>query len=364
QNLVIIYRGFIMKCSNCQTTKLSKEFPLDTITEKCTHVPTWCLKCLIFHLQKGNTHNEIKCPECPVQLTQSEINGFKIAWEKAPFKIDIGSLFKNSRANNTNNNSSLNDPATQKGEFFVVLLSGDKYSLKLEDIQTVKILKAELTKKIKVDGSKQKLLHKGVELQVRQQNGQGENKLSTYGIRAGDHIQLIVTMYAISRDETISNLSFDLYWGYPLRGKDYLDGTCLIYTGRDFWKKYDYKERYDTVHPYIRHSGDVMDDPNRRGHHRITIKLDKLPDVVNKLYFVLSAWKCPHIGDFIAPSFKLYDEDSSDKKQLCNYTIQTAANSQAVIMCAVIKKDDGSWDVVEVGRVSNGNARDYIIKVK
>ncbi|CAG8631674.1 19917_t:CDS:2, partial [Racocetra fulgida] len=99
------------------------------------------------------------------QLSQSEINGFKIAWEKAPFKIDIESLFKNSRAKNTDNNNLLNDPATQKGEFFVVLLSGDKYSLKLEEIQSVRALKAELTKRIKVDGSKQKLLHKGVELQ-------------------------------------------------------------------------------------------------------------------------------------------------------------------------------------------------------
>lgn len=124
-------------------------------------------QCLIFHLQKGNTPNETRCPECPAQLSQSEINGFKIAWEKAPFKIDIDSLFKNSRANNTDNsNNLLNDPATQKGEFFVVLLSGDKYSLKLEEVQTVRALKAELTKRIKVDGSKQKLLHKGVELQV------------------------------------------------------------------------------------------------------------------------------------------------------------------------------------------------------
>ena len=57
------------------------------------------------------------------------------------------------------------------------------------------------------------------------------NTLQDYNIGPGSHIQLIVVLYSITRAESIKNLTFDLFWGYPASGKDYLDGSCLVYKG-------------------------------------------------------------------------------------------------------------------------------------
>lgn len=58
------------------------------------------------------------------------------------------------------------------------------------------------------------------------------NTLQDLNIGPGSHIQLIVVLYNITRAESIKNLTFDLFWGYPANGtQDYLDGTCLLYVG-------------------------------------------------------------------------------------------------------------------------------------
>lgn len=44
---------------------------------------------------------------------------------------------------------------------------------------------------------------------------------------------------------------------------------------------------------------------------------------------------------------------------MCNYTIQQAANSQAVILCCVSRAGEGMWQVIQVGKFSAGNANDY-----
>jgi hypothetical protein len=56
------------------------------------------------------------------------------------------------------------------------------------------------------------------------------NTLQDYNIGPGSHIQLIVVLYNITRAESIKDLTFDLFWGYPT-SVDYLDGTCLLYKG-------------------------------------------------------------------------------------------------------------------------------------
>ncbi|CAG8755569.1 27719_t:CDS:2, partial [Gigaspora margarita] len=61
---------------------------------------------------------------------------------------------------------------------------------------------------------------------------------------------------------------------------------------------------------------------------------------------------------FRKPSFKLYDE-TKPHKQLCKYNLHEAGNSQAVIMCLINRSHNGNWNVIEVGKLSNGNAKDY-----
>ena len=96
-----------------------------------------------------------------------------------------------------------------------------------------------------------------------------------------------------------------------------------------------------------------------KGHHRITANLASLPQNVTKLYFILSSWNSPNIGHFPNPSFKMFDPSKPDV-QLCSYTIQSAASSQAVIMCVAAKNPyDGNWNVFEIGKLSAGNAKNY-----
>ncbi|RIB18383.1 hypothetical protein C2G38_2085824 [Gigaspora rosea] len=344
-----------MKCTECGFDKLSREFPSDIISKRCNHIPTWCLKCLLNHLLNNNANDkhELSCPQCNATLTQNELSSLKLTWEKVQILVEVPSVnvFKNDKV-----------ISEEKGEFYVALLNGQKYTIRLEQVKTVRELKQVLTQMTGIESRKQKLIFDGVELKVLKntkfQFG-GDMKLIEYGIREGSLVQLIVVLYSITKEVSISNLSFDLHWGFPLSGVDYLDGTCLIYAGNVLWKKYDYSSPFDPNIPYIKHSGDIINMAAERGRHIITIQLDQLPMEITKLYFILSAWGCPNIGHFRNPSFLLYDEDSPKKDQLCDYSIQTAATSQAVIMCYVARSMDDCWEVIPVGKLSNGNALNY-----
>ncbi|RHZ47753.1 hypothetical protein Glove_568g14 [Diversispora epigaea] len=338
-----------MKCTQCKQEKLSKEFPPSTITERCQHISSNCLRCLITQLKDQNKTLR-KCPECPAILTPQEFKALELAWDKAPFKIDVNSIGKIQPIIPDNGN-------TTTGEFHVVMLNGQKTTLLLEENKTIIALRSNIFKKLQVNQAKQKLIYNGEELQDTVERRPGT--LADYKIGPGCHIQLIVVLYNITRAEALKSLVFDLHWGYPANGsQDYLDGSCLLYAGDTFWRKYDYASVYYPSFPHMKHSGDMMDNAKKEGHQRITAKLDQLPQEVTQLYFVLSSWKSPTIGHFKTPSFKLYDEAQPDK-ELCTYTIQQAANSQAVILCCVSRAGEGMWQVIQVGKFSAGNANDY-----
>ncbi|CAG8500534.1 hypothetical protein RhiirA5_349930 [Rhizophagus irregularis] len=344
-----------MKCSQCKGDKLSKEFPPTTVTERCNHIPSYCLRCLVKNLDLTNTNNQKsrKCPECPEKITAEELKLLTLAWDKAPFKIDVDSIGKVKLTQNTNAAD-----GNIKGEIYVVLLNGQKCTFQYNQIKNIPVLRQEIRKKLNVDEGKQKLIFNGAELQDRKAGGV-PNTLQDLNIGPGSHIQLIVVLYNITRAESIKNLTFDLFWGYPANGtQDYLDGTCLLYVGEVFFRKYDYASVFYPSFPHMKHSGDLMDNANKRGHQRITAKLDQLPAEVTQLYFVLSSFKSPTIGHFKTPSFKLIDETQPDKP-LCSYQLEQAAESQAVIMCCVSRVGQGMWQVIQIGKLSRGNAEDY-----
>ncbi|KAF0377382.1 tellurium resistance protein terz-like [Gigaspora margarita] len=344
-----------MKCSKCSHDKLSREFPSDTISQKCYHVSTYCLKCIVTHLKSQPVGT---CPECSVSLSQKEIRDLNDSWEKAPFRIDIENISHiTSSSSNESNEVNVNTGAAT-GNFYVVLLNGEKLTFQLENIKTVYSLREAIKGKTNVEISKQKLIHKGKELN-NFNTGRVHKYLSEYGIVADSHIQLIVLLFSISKELSITNLTFDLYWGYPGGGCDYLDGTCMLYAKNVHWRSFDYQSTNYLDVPNMAHSGDIMDHVNRRGHHRITANLSVLPPNITKLYFILSAWNSPNIGHFPNPSFKMYDT-TTPHINLCNYTIKKANQSQAVIMCCVGKNTvDNTWAVYEVGKLTNGNAKDY-----
>ncbi|GBB96373.1 hypothetical protein RclHR1_02740004 [Rhizophagus clarus] len=342
-----------MKCINCQIDKLSKEFPTDVIGKRCSHISSFCLKCLTnyFDVQKLDQTLQ-KCPECEVIISKQEVKDLNLAWEKALFRINL--------MKNKNNNSQNGESNIAKGNIYVILLNGTKLNFKLEDLNTVADLKEAIEKQTKVRVNKQKLSYKGVELQTFSEEGT-KNKLSEYSIAPEGHIQLMVLLYSISKELSINALTFDLYWGYPSNGRDFLDGTCMLYAGQQLVRTFDWSKKNFNDIPNVSHSGDIMDHVNKRGHHCITANLALMPSNVTRLYFILSAYNSPNIGCFPNPSFKMYDPSDPDV-QLCSYTIQSAADSQAVIMCVVEKNErdeKGNWNIFEIGRLSDGNAKYY-----
>ncbi|CAG8734935.1 13903_t:CDS:2 [Dentiscutata erythropus] len=329
-----------MKCEKCQINKLSEEFPFGTISSKCEHVTSWCLKCLVNYLKETQQH---QCPTCEAKLTEQEFNDYCSLWDNANFKIDLES-FSQERTElpiQDNTNSEI---------FYVVRLNGEKFELRLSEINTIQKLKHRLMNYTKIDIDRQMLIHKNVDYGAN-------NTLASYGIRANSHIQLIVVLCSITKQEAIKNLALDLYWGYPDSGIDFLDGTCLIYKGDNLWKTYDWSHLSYTEIPYIKHSGDIMNNENATGHQKITAKLENLPKDVTQLYLVLSSYSFPSLGHFRNPSFKLYDEERPDK-QLCDYNIYRARESQAIIVC-LINRSHGNWNVIEVCRPSQGNTNNY-----
>ena len=165
---------------------------------------------------------------------------------------------------------------------------------------------------------------------------------------------MIVLLFAIP--DSFDHVIFDLFWGYPTKGRDYLDASVLIYNGNQFHVIVDYR-RTRRLAGAVYHSGDVMDDQKRLGHHTINVKLKSLPATVDKLFFTLSAWNSPNISKYKHPSLRFFDAKEPNK-QLCSDQMQNAAYSQAIIMCS-LSKINGVWKVFSLRTLSAGNASNY-----
>lgn len=176
--------------------------------------------------------------------------------------------------------------------------------------------------------------------------------MQDYSVQPFSTLHLIVVLYEINH--SLENAVFDLFWGYPSSGRDYLDASVLIYSGSSLQGIVDFRQEcFDG----ISHSGDVMDDANCLGHHTIHVQLKSLPFYINKLFFTLSAWDSPNISKYKNPSLRFFDAKEPNK-QLCSDQMGHAAHSQAVIMCS-LSKIDGVWKVFSLRTLSAGNANDY-----
>lgn len=189
-------------------------------------------------------------------------------------------------------------------------------------------------------------------MQVTGPNG-GYKTLTDHGVKPNSTICLVICLFSIP--ENFDDVVFDLYWGYPYHKRDYLDASCLIFNRTAFQKVVDYGRNTATA---IRHSGDIMDDAHRTGHHTISVSLKNIPSNVTHLFFTLSAWNSPNIAQYPNPSLKFYDA-TKPGKDLCKTTFHHARNSQAVVMCSVSRNSQGRWEIFESGQLSAGNAKNY-----
>ena len=179
-------------------------------------------------------------------------------------------------------------------------------------------------------------------------------RLSSYDVKPFHTIHLMVLLYAVPSH--FNHVIFDLFWGYPTHGRDFLDASCLVFNGKTHKAVVDFGHTVFSSNS-IWHSGDVMDDVSRKGHHTIEVRLKELPSSVTHLFFTLSAWNSPTIAHYPSPSLKFF-EASNKSKDLCGTTFTHARHSQAVIMCYAARSGH-QWKIFECGTLSAGNAMNY-----
>ena len=188
-------------------------------------------------------------------------------------------------------------------------------------------------------------------------------KLKDHNVQPNSRIYLLVLLYAIP--DEFDHVIFDLFWGYPNSllltsasfVRDYLDASVLLYSGSKFVDVIDFSNKSSKICLGVEHSGDRMDDAERLGHHTINVSIKSLPAHIDKLVFILSAWRSPNISKFRNPSLRFFDAKSPDV-QLCSDEMSEAADSQAIIMCCLTKRG-GGWQVFSLKHLSAGNALNY-----
>lgn len=326
-----------MACILCNNEKLSNEFPSNNASEACNHPCLICLRCLVNGVEKTE-----KCPQpgCGENISRTS-DTVKL------FKEILADMFTEYETEYT----PLVDVSGGQSFVNVTGLTGTCARIAFSPNSTVHDLKLQIQDKMGVNVTKQKLLYKNRELNVFKED-KSVSTLSYYGVTANSTIHLVVCLYTVP--ETFDHVVFDLYWGFPASGLDFLDASCLIFKGQNFIKVVDFRGR---SHEAVKHSGDRMDSLNKRGHHTIDVYLAKIPNDVTHLFFTLSAWISPNISKYPNPSLRFY-EASNPTKDLCNTTFTHANCSQAVVMCSM-SKTNSLWQIFDSGQLSNGNALGY-----
>lgn len=181
----------------------------------------------------------------------------------------------------------------------------------------------------------------------------------------------------------VSQLEFHLKWDFPLgrqisgvsvdgAKKDYLDGICMVYCENRLAQIIDFRSAHEEVLLYdgaetreatemckainraIRHSGDEMSDTG--GEQCLQIDLGALPFQVTDVYFVLAAFEMANLADFPNPAVGIYDAHS--RRQLTEYHLASAGESQAIVMCN-LTRHYGRWVMHGMGVPSEGCVKRY-----
>ena len=169
-----------------------------------------------------------------------------------------------------------------------------------------------------------------------------------------------ILMLEVKDGDDLNQLTFDLHWGYPGGKRDYLDAACFIYNENNVLLDHVFYNRNvtDLCLENLMHSGDLMDDQNKIGHHIIKTILSGLPPQCFKVFFTLSAWDAPTIGHFPRPTVSLRDERDPGRELCPPYQLHNAAHSQSVVMC-FLQREAGGWKIFQGGRLAPGNAKDF-----
>ncbi|XP_076076164.1 uncharacterized protein LOC143047085 [Mytilus galloprovincialis] len=329
-----------MACISCKVEKLSNEYPPYNGSTECDHPSLTCLRCFLDHIEKNGICPH---PNCSIVIA-------KQSQTMQLFKATLSKQFKEYESAYT----PLVDIGGCNQYVNVTGLTGQSVNIPFTPLMTVEDLKRKIQENMKHERAKQKLLYEGNEMHAIRQNGSYAT-LSDYGVKPNTTICVVICLFSIP--ENFDDVVFDLYWGYPVHGVDYLDASCLLFKGNSFVDAVDYDNCTSSTKA-VRHSGDVMNSVQRIGHHTIKVSLKKIPSDITHLFFTLSAWTAPTIAQYPNPSLKFYDA-SKPRVDLCKTTFHHARNSQAVVMCSVSRNSQGHWQIFESGQISAGNAAGY-----
>lgn len=328
-----------MACNICKSEKLSSEFPPFNATEVCDHPCLTCLRCLVTYVAKNEA-----CPHpgCNKEVKRSSETICLFQEILADMFTEYDTEYT-PQVDSTDGNSFIN----------VTGLTGSSITIAFSSQMTVLDLKQKIQTRLGHTPVKQRLLYKDKEMETYDKN-RSLKRLLDYGVEANTAVCLVICLYAIP--DNFDHVVFDLFWGFPVEGADYLDASCLLYSGTNFVEVVDYCHR-PTTHKALKHSGDIMDRKARRGHHVIDVFLQKIPKQITHLFFTLSAFGSPNISKYRSPSLRFY-EASEPNTDLCTTTFTHANYSQAVVMCSM-SNARGSWEIFDSGKLSAGNAMNY-----
>lgn len=327
-----------MFCELCKQKKLRREFPTKTLIDECNHAALHCLRCVTRVVKEEN-----KCSQCLQHVAIDNPN-------YCEFVKTLQRLFPEAPRCLTGKEEVIQEDIDQT--ISVVMLGGDSTVLEYNPNMTIQELKIYIQEKLGPIPDKQRLIYKGKEIRMNKNTILAT--LQDYNIRPFSTLHLIVVLFDIP--ESFDQVIFDLFWGYPRNKRDYLDASVLIYSGKKLAYIADYRHKV-FFNDAVCHSGDVIDDEKREGHHTIDVKLKSLPVEVDKLFFTLSAWNSPNISKYKDPRLRFFDAREPDV-QLCRDQLQDAAQSQAVIMSS-LSRIDGGWKVCRSLTLSAGNAKGY-----
>jgi stress response protein SCP2 len=178
--------------------------------------------------------------------------------------------------------------------------------------------------------------------------------LANHNVKPNSTIRLLVRLYEVP--DQLDDVIFELFWGFPVTGRDYLDATVFLYSGVNFVEMVDYDHRKNSSGS-VEHSGDILYLTSEKGQHTINVSLKSLQNRIDTLVFTLSSWNAPSLSHFKNLSLQFFDKKIPEK-MLCSDEMGHAADSQAIIMCCLTKRKS-VWEVLSLKTLSRGNAKNY-----
>ncbi|XP_052813680.1 uncharacterized protein LOC128240816 [Mya arenaria] len=238
------------------------------------------------------------------------------------------------------------------GSLTVASLTGDSFTIPFDPNMEILQLKSKVRENMQHDVRKQRLIYKEKELEDMV-NGR-KAKLADFKVAPNCTINLLVLLYAVP--DNLNDVVFDLGWDFPSHGNVWLDAIIFFYANKTFINYADYRESKQTPLPGIRHTGDVWDRINRKGHQVIYLTLKSIPSNITHMFLLLSAYEGT-LQRFPKPYISFY-ETSNRSKDLCRTTIQHALSAKTVIMCYMTKRS-GRWELFESGKLCGGHIWDH-----